>query len=275
MTNTQTILTIFRKHLEQDPENYSQRTIRAYLEYSRMYLSKYDHFSRSSIIEFLTQYAEKHSKNSMHLAYYGLKCLCKSLGVKFTVARADLPRFPIYDDDDNVPVLRKSEVEKLIDYWKGYPEEYATSLLFLSSVYGLRAIEMSRIVIKGDTIAVHIAKRKSAPGKTPIRNHILPACGKSYLAAYDTYSVGNVSRMFHIVCRRAGVAKPDNGGWHCIRRALNTHLLLAGGHEILVKGFMRWVKNKKDMPSLYFHMPPDEVDCMIFDIHPFLGRWRG
>ncbi len=274
MTDTQTIIKIFRKHLDQDQENYSQRTIRAYLEYAKMYLSQYDHFSKPSIIEFLEHYSQNHSKNSVQLAYYGIKRLCKSLGVKFTVARADLPRFHVYDDDDNVPVLRKADVEKLIDYWKNYPKEYATSLLFLSSVYGLRAIEMSRIIIKGDIITVHIAKRKSAHGKLPLRNHILPTCGQAYLSSYDTYSVGNVSRMFAIVCKRAGVQKPANGGWHCIRRALNTHLLLAGGHEILVKGFLRWVKNKKDMPSLYFHMPPDEIDCMIFDIHPFLKRWQ-
>lgn len=276
MTNTSKIIDIFRKDLELDTENYSQRTVRSYMEYARMYLSKYDHFSKATITEFLVQYAEGHSKASAILAYYSIKRLCNSLGIKFTVLRSDLPKFPVYDDYSTVPVLRKTELFQLIDYWKQYPGEYATSLLFLSSVYGLRAIEMSRIVVSPgkDIISVHVAKRKSAPGKLPIRNHVLPHYGAVYLDGYQTCSVGNVSRKFRQICRDAGVTRPNNGGWHSIRRTVNTHLLLAGAHDVLVKGFMRWVKNKKDMPSLYFHLPPDEIDTMIFDIHPFLSRWR-
>ena len=251
----------------------SPRTKQAYLWIARLYLEfSPNDYSRTAMLRFMEHLElRKFSPNSRRLAHYALSRLCRSLEVKFPLDGDDLAP-PPDESELNTPTLSNEQVGALIGYAKGWPGAYYTSLLFLSTLYGIRSVEMTDVEIGEGAIRVFMAKKRKREGRPPTRVHILPDNGALFLSSYRPAPEWKVIEAFHEICLDAGV-KTEGGAWHQIKRSLNTQLRLAGVEPEIVRRFLRWSADRQDMSSVYFHIKPEEIDRMAFAKHPFLSSW--
>lgn len=254
--------------LEADMARKSPHTKRAYRRFAREFLEKHNDFSRPGIVAYINELSDKYSPNTARLGYAAIAYLCRALEVRFPLDARHLPP-PPGEGEINAQPMPKEDIEQIIAYWKQYPGEYLTSLAFLSSVYAPRLGELTNIQIGNDTLIIDIEKRRSRT----TREHLIPNGNVRYLEGYEKCSYGVVNGTFGVICKRAGVVKPKIGAYHCVRRTLNTELILAGLSEVVVRRFMRWTQKTGDMPSVYFHKPNADIDKMVFEVHPFLKLW--
>jgi hypothetical protein len=67
-------------------------------------------------------------------------------------------------------------------------------------------------------------------------------------------------------------------GWHSIRRALATELLMRDVSLINILRFMRWsdasLRGEFGMLVIYARRNQGEIDECVFKVHPFLASWR-
>lgn len=243
----------------------SPRTRTYYRSIAKKFLTESGDFSRAGMIKFLNSIK---NDNSARVSYYVLKRLCKALGKKFPLDKDDLPVLPD-EETMQTPTTSLDNTKRLIAYWKNYPGDYVTSLLFLSTVYGLRSIEMTTIKIEGNNIIVSVAKRRGEV----IRKHPVPEEMMKYLSGYDHLSEMSVRYAFWKACRRAGVKRQEKENWHSIRRRLNTTCINLGINRILLKRFMRWARDRRDMSDTYYHEDFGKINNEMFRAHPFLPLW--
>ena len=241
--------------------------------------------SRAKCLQFMEKMEnEGYGNNSRRLAHYALAKLYKSIEVKFPLDGDDLTPLP---SNPNTPYLSPEQIGKLIAFWSGEVGSYETSLLYLATIYGLRSLEMTDADI-GERLVVYMAKKRG--GLRPPREHLLPGNAAGFISGYEHMSERTVLDKFHRICDLAGVNEPGYGAWHTIRRTLSTQLQLALTTKMLqlddkaripqsdvvtdiVTRYLRWEKRRGAMPSVYFHLPPEEIDQMCFSIHPFLRLW--
>lgn len=265
--------------LNADLSRKSPRTRRYYLSIAKKFLTESGDFSRPGILKFLNNMG--YCDNSMRTAYYTLARLCKALEKKFPLDKDDLPPLP---DEESIhtPTMTLDNIKRLISYWKNYPGEYVTSLVFMATMFGFRSIEMTDIEIKKDSIIVNVAKRR---GKVR-REHPIPEGLMKYISGYEQLSEMTVSYAFWKACRRAGIRRRERENWHSIKRCLNTACEDAGIKKVLVKRFLRWARDRRDMSDVYYHKPFDEINAIMFGkipipmsdppkyvVHPFLKLW--
>lgn len=228
-------------------------------------------FSRQGMILWLEQ---NYTDNGIRTVYYVLKRLCRALGVPFPLDTDLLP--PIPDEEEiYTPTTPRPIVIDLINHWKQFPGNYITSLVFLSTIYGLRSIEMTSVDLHLPlSFIMIVAKRKGRSGKPVIREHLIPDGMGKFLEGYEQYSERSVTYTFTKVCRAIGYKRQIKENWHGIRRALDTACVDAKIDNILIKRFMRWTKKRDDMVSVYFHKDFAEINQEMFKVHPFLSVWR-
>lgn len=256
--------------LEADMARKSPGARKTYLCINRKFLNESGDFSRAGMMKFLDNMG--YCDNSIRTAHYALARLCRALGITFPLDEDDLPP-PADESELYTPTMSLYDVEKCISYWKQFPEAYPTSLLFLSSMYGVRAIEMTDAEV-GSVVTIEVAKKKRRRGSGIKRTHLIPSGLEGYLQGYTHFSERTVNYTFDQMCHQAGVVKPKKGGWHMIRRSLDTELIKLKVDRVLIKSFMRWARDRRDMSVVYFHMPHSEIDSEIFNVHPFLGFWK-
>jgi len=248
----------------------SPKTRCYYLSIARKFLTKSGDFSRPGMIKFLDNCG--YCDNSIRTTYWVLKRLCKALEIKFPLDPEFLPPLP---DEEQVytPTTSVDDVKRLIAYWRNYPGEYVTSLVFLATVFGLRSVELTSIEVRKNSIVVIVAKRKPRKGAQVTREHPIPEDKMKYLDGYEQLSEMTVKYAFWKVCRRAGVKRKYKENWHGIRRCLNTICIDMGINRTLLKRFLRWARDRRDMADVYYHKEFSEVNREIFKVHPFLKLW--
>lgn len=253
--------------LKEDLRRKSPRTRSYYLSIFRKFLTESGDFSRPGMIKFLNNI--DYCDNSIRTAYYVLLRGCKALEKTFPLDKEDLPPLP---DEEEVytPTMSLDNTIKLITYWKNYPGHYLTSLVFLSTIYGLRAIELTNVEVKTNSIIVTVAKRR----KVVKREHPVPEGMMKYLSGYEYLSEMTVKYAFWKVCRRAGVKRRKKENWHSIKRCFNTTCIDKGINKVLIKRFLRWARDRRDMADMYYHKDFTEVNKEILAVHPFLPLWR-
>jgi hypothetical protein len=211
--------------------------------------------------------------NSIRTVFYVLKRLCKALDIKFPLDTEFLP--PLPDEEDiYTPTMSVDNTRRLIAYWRNYPGEYITSLVFLSTMFGLRSIELSNVEIKKSSIIVNVAKRRQRRTGPVTREHPIPKGMMKYLEGYEPMSEMTVKYTFWKACRRAGIKRRYKENWHSIKRRLNTSCIDANINRTLLKRFLRWARDRRDMSDVYYHKEFSEVNEEIFKVHPFLPDWR-
>lgn len=169
------------------------------------------------------------------------------------------------------PSLSREEIRSLIlTTRQGRQGPEAAALIALSTTYGFRRIELSRVeMVSADALQVQAAKRG------PIRKHLIPKSIKPYLAGYvPDRGASDLSAMFQRIRREAGLAPVDRLGWHSIRRALDTGLTLNGAARELRQAFIGWEFSTSDSASHYLAMDWRDIDRAISRAHPFIEFWR-
>jgi len=249
-----------------DIQRKAPTTQKYYLSIARKFMEESGDLSRPGIMTFMN--GAGYCDNSLRAAFYVIKHLCKALDVKFPLDKEDLP--PLPDDEDiYTPTMTMEEVTRMINYWKEYPGSYPTALLYMSTIWALRAIEMTTIEIHDKSVTVHVAKRRTQV----IREHPIWGDGMIYLCGYEPLSEKTVGNTFWKICRKAGVKRDEDEGWHSIRRGFATIAQDNGVNPVLVKRYMRWARERGDMASMYYHKPFADINEDMKKCHPFLGLW--
>jgi len=194
-----------------------------------------------------------------------VKALFRAIGHPWPLEKGKLHLPP---SEASGPVLTHQEVASLIKIAQqvGRPE---VQVVALSSLWGLRAIEITRVLetgIEGPQLLIQTAKGGHR------RRHLIPA-GLAEILTFGpvTLSRGGLQLMFRRLMRQ-GVRKPLPGeGWHSLRRTLVTGLLAAGLDSHKVETFMAW-RTGRTIAS-YYRPDAGRLDQEVYGLHPFLELW--
>lgn len=206
--------------------------------------------------------------NTARKIYYALAALFKSQNITFNMGA------PPMADNPFQPTIRQDEMPALITAIKesGDPNERGT--LALSTVYGIRRIEIKRgteddINFDDKTITIHTAK------KGRVRTHLIPNAIFKHVAGFDFIprSDQGYADLFWGMIKKARLEFPKGYGFHAIRRALYTGL--TGKVDFLFRHeFLRWRIRGIDIGMIYDQNGPAQIDQIVFKKHPFLKAWK-
>jgi hypothetical protein len=174
------------------------------------------------------------------------------------------------------PTPEREEIVALIAWCKEHGSPQQRAYLALSTIYAMRAIEIHLVNkkedIKGDRLFVRTAK-----GGQPKWHRIPPQVLSSIKKyRYPERTESCVWDTFAAMRGKAGLTKATALTPHGIRRWLNTFFT---NHPTLNpyvwKDFARWTRDRRDMATKYRHAKPEDIDQMIFKLHPLLALWDG
>ena len=159
----------------------------------------------------------------------------------------------------------------------GGPE---AAYLALSSIYGLRRVELRRVRkehLDFDEKTIYVMTAKGGESRKQLLcDEVIPI-----LKDYDfkeEYSPFKMSQLYWIICAKAGIELKEGSGWHSPRRYLDTALVRIFG-QLPAHIFLRWkISSSSIMTERYFSEPPLEVDREILmgtngKIHPLVKEW--
>lgn len=144
--------------------------------------------------------------------------------------------------------------------------------LALSTVYGLRRLEMARVT--ADSFRDRMLSVQTVKGGER-RLHAVPDVIEPYMYAAPEVpvTVDHVQRVFRTMVRQSGQSLPAGAGPHAIRRSLVSALSLACPEAVVVR-FMGWrTSGGSRIMYRYARPSPTLVDDQVFAIHPYLPIW--
>lgn len=181
------------------------------------------------------------------------------------------------DEDIRRTIFSLNDIVSMISLGKLVLSDVEKAYLALSTIYGLRRIEMvtlkpQSIKLDGEnSITVHVAK------EGPQTTHVIPPEIAPYLGGFKPYRPDTATHMFHRIGTKTGFRFERGYGWHSIRRSLTTELILSEASALNVARFMRWsektVRREFGMLPLYAKKDQPRIDNEIFRLHPFLPYW--
>jgi len=231
-------------------------------------------YERGDITEYLVYLRNRGiSQNSINTMLRPLKLLCQIQNWPGGFPKLAMPK--VRESDVNRPILSCGEIERMISRGKRLLDGRQLAFLALSTSYGLRREEMSRMRrcdLLGDKLRVDTAKGG------PATVHLIPYEIRQYLEEFRRTDLRYMSRMFRSMCWKVGLRKRDGFGWHSIRRRLATELVGRGLSTLDVLRFMRWsatwMKGELSMLRIYVRREQADIDEQVFKVHPFLRFWR-
>lgn len=230
--------------------------------------NKYD---RSDVIKFLTWEREQgFSESSIKTHIRPIKLLAQIQDWPFP----KLTFKKVRQEDITRTMFTREQVVSLIQMGRKLLEPMELAWLALATIYGLRREELGRPEppeITDGTIRIHTVKGG------PPTTHLIPPEIAPFLKHYQPYSTDYMSHRFLKILYKTGVKVGAGYGWHSIRRALATELLLSEASALNISRFMRWAELtiQKDFGMLAIYAKKDQarIDNQIFRIHPFLPYW--
>ena len=206
--------------------------------------------------------------NTARKIHYVLMALFKCQNIPFNMDPPPMEENPFQ------PTIAPDEMPVLITAIKesGNPNE--RGVLALSTVYGIRRVEIKRAsendLNRDDkTITIHTAK------KGRVRTHLIPKGVLNHISGFDFVpkSDQGYADLFWGMIKKAGLKLPKGYGFHSIRRALYTGL--TGKVDFLFRHeFLRWRIRGINLGMIYDQTTPAQIDQIVFKKHPFLGAWR-
>lgn len=206
--------------------------------------------------------------------FHALKKIFEVLGEPFAMKLSDLPKGT---GDQNQPVIAPDTVKAMIRAVKNDGNNLEKFYLSMSTVYGIRREELSRLTSKNfdfvnekvdlPRVKHNIKRAYILPSQLPqwlqpaIRKHQVPN------------SKGTVSAIWHDICYRTGYKPSHRESWHSVRRCLDTMLIDAGVPEAVISNFMGWSVSSI-MVRRYYQASVQNVDAQVFKVHPFVGEWQ-
>lgn len=205
----------------------------------------------------------------------------KDLKAIKVVARAqgwDFPKLPlrkVSPDEIKRTIFSADEVISLIMMGKQLLPKAELCHLALSTIYGLRRVEMTTIDKASFPNGCHLTVRTAHGGRET--THLIPPEIAPYLEVFTPYQPDTLTHMFHRIAVATGLKATGGYGWHSIRRSLATELALSEVSSINVMRFMRWteasIKREFGMLPIYAKKDQERIDREIFNMHPFLPYW--
>jgi len=222
-------------------------------------------------VKFVAELRQEGMKqNSINSRLKALRLLCQIQNWDGGFPRLAMPR--VKDSEVSRPVFTAEQVANIISRAKEVCSERELAFLAAASVYGLRREEVGTLEVCNGHIKVHTAK----DGEVAFQ--IIPDAIKDYMKGYRACKdVRYMTRVFQRVMSKVGMEVNRGYGWHSIRRALATELVLRDISALNIVRFMRWsdtgVKGEFGMLAIYAKRNQSEIDRCIFEVHPFLGCW--
>ncbi len=229
-------------------------------------------YARADVISFLTHLRKRKLLQST------IEKDLKSIKVVARVQGWDFPKLPLKKmplDEIKRTIFTANEVASLIMMGKRILSQTELCYLALSTVYGLRRVEMFRLNPASFPNECHLTVHTAKGGSKTL--HLIPPEIAPYLEAFTPYQPDTLTHMFHRIAVATGLKATGGYGWHSIRRSLATELVLSETSSINVMRFMRWtessIKRELGMLAIYAKKDQGRIDEQIFRIHPFLPYW--
>ncbi len=145
----------------------------------------------------------------------------------------------------------------------------------LATTYGLRRVEMERLNPASFPDEHHLIVDTAKGGRRT--THLVPPEIAPYLAYFRHYEADSLTHMFHRIAKKSGLSTEVGYGWHSIRRALATELVLSDVSVLNIVRFMRWsdasIRGELGQLPIYAKKDQERIDTEMFRIHPFLPYW--
>ncbi|MFA5252524.1 MAG: hypothetical protein WC454_08075 [Phycisphaerae bacterium] len=266
-------------------------TITYYIDTAKRFLSRLnkDTFDGTDIDEYFSwRRAEGGiSERTLKKEFFALAKLWKANKTEpWPFSKEDTPKSKT---QANQPAFRPAEIDQLI---MTAPRLTKAEVFYLSIVttWACRREALSQISKRDfddTTFLIHGVK-----GGETIR-HYIPEVLQPVFRDYwpGEHSTTGLSVMFNRICKKAGIEKVPNFGWHSIRRTattMATELFLPKNDlpASMWADYTGWSKAKKGseffgaaMAGVYSHPEvlsddPYRTDKLIYAVHPFLKTWE-
>jgi len=232
-----------------------------------------DSYERADVIKFLAELRlEGMKQNSINTRIKALKLLCEIQNWEGGFPRLPMPK--VRDSDINRLAFTREDVCLMIEKAKECCSARELSFLAFATVYGLRREEIGTLEIGNGVVKVNTAK------DGVVTKHIVPDEINRYIKGYrGCRDVRYMTRVFTRIVGKVGlVIGGPYYGWHSIRRALATELVMRDVSIINILRFMRWsdasLRGEFGMLVIYARRNQTEIDQCVFKVHPFLDSWR-
>lgn len=240
----------------------------------RFYRFSSGNFTRSEVVGYIRKLERGgYAAGTRRLHYGVLKRMFQLAGVEWPFGRKPPGELPVSvaEWDVKAPPIDLSDLKLIINGAKdgAFPRDW-TALIGLSSIYGLRRIELMELApeyldLDGGKLRVVTAKHGRA------REHLIPEVLKPYLTDYPfgKYSEFKLTQGYHLMREAVGLPYAYGEGFHGVRRTLVTALLYIFP-EPIVSDFMRWKKSSMSMVRHYWTpSSPQVVERTVFGLDPF------
>lgn len=169
--------------------------------------------------------------------------------------------------------LRAPALKAMISAAKSSPMEVHRGYLLLSTLYGLRPIELRSVRQEDVSLDDNRIFVRTAKGGIE-RNHLIPESVKHYLCGvrFSPMSEDQMWKMYRVIEAMAGIEHMRRAGWHSIRRAVATALTEVNVNEVQALKFLRW--KDASIYHTYVRLEWRKADAAIFEVHPFLKLWE-
>lgn len=272
-------------------ERYSPKTILEYVKQARYFFDfcgdkpSYDRHEILAYFDHLLK--EGKGQASLDMAWYVAKAICRAKDIPYPCRggfKGDQPRSrkvvfqevsidgESYQVDAATPDLE--HVSALIAWVKANGDDRQKAYLALSTIYAMRAIEISTVNkrddIKKDRIFCRTAKRGQP------KWHSIPPEVRDAIKGYKYPHLNEqaIWNAFAAMRKKAGLKKAIGLTPHGIRRWLTTFITNKTDLNPYVwKDFARWSSPRGDMIARYRHSTSEEVDRQVFAVHPLLPLW--
>lgn len=239
-----------------------------------------DSYNRNDIIDYVAKLREDGlCQNTINTQLRPIKLVWQILEIerKDNLAFPKLSMEKVRSSDVKRTMFERGDIVRMIAEARVKLSKAELSYLCLATMYGLRREELASLsedeVRKGESVKVGTVKGGV------VTTHLIPVEVKDYLKGYKATRADYMTLIFRRIMSKLGMKFEDGGyGWHSIRRALATELLLADVSGLNILRFMRWsdasVRGEFGMLALYAKRVQSEVDLAVFKSHPFLKYWK-
>ena len=230
-----------------------------------------DSYDRADVVKFIAELRQEGVKqNSINARLKALRLLCQIQNWDGGFPRLAMPK--VKNSEISRPAFSVDEVVYIIGKAKEVCNERELAFLAAASVYGLRREEIGTLEVNDGVVKVDTAKGGEATFQ------IIPDEIKDYMKGYRACKdVRYMTRVFQRIMSKAGLEVNRGYGWHSIRRALATELVMRNVSALNILRFMRWsdagLKGEFGMLAIYAQRNQAEIDECIFRVHPFLSAW--
>ena len=247
-------------------------TINLYRNVSQKFLSKYKQINEDNAKDYIFELKSKgFSDNYLRLIYYILHRLAKTDKKEIDIPPPKIEKSGIYQ-----PIFSVEEIKQLISGCKKHCDTQQKAYIAVSTVWGLRKVEVLRIREedvdkKKNTIII-----KTAKGGRP-QQYTIPKQIKDviYKCKWEEISKAKIYGIFKYILYLCDfdLNKYNGYGFHSIRRALITEMLKSGIDNYTVALWCRWAIPQFGMLPTYAHLVKEDLEKKVYPLHPFLKLW--